>query len=114
IGCGGLLLVLGISVLTGKDPMQILQLLQGGGGQAPTETRAPNQPPANDRLGHFATQVLGSTEDTWAAIFQESGQRYAPPTLDLFDGAVDSACGMTSAAVGPFYCPADRKVYLDL
>jgi predicted metalloprotease len=115
IGCGGLLLVLGISVLTGKDPMQILQLLQGGGGgQAPTETQAPNQPPANDHLGHFATQVLGSTEDAWGAIFQESGQRYVPPKLVLFDGGVNSACGMTSSAVGPFYCPADRKVYLDL
>src|SRR5262245_7307522 len=114
IGCGGLLLVLGISVLTGKDPMQILQLLQGTGQQAPSETEAPGQPPANDRLGHFATQVLGSTEDAWGAIFQESGQRYVPPKLVLFDGRVDSACGMTSSAVGPFYCPADRKVYLDL
>jgi predicted metalloprotease len=114
IGCGGLLLVLGISVLTGKDPMQILQLLQGTGQQAPTETQAPGQPPANDRLGHFATQVLGSTEDAWGAIFQETGQRYVPPKLVLFDGAVDSACGMTSSAVGPFYCPSDRRVYLDL
>jgi predicted metalloprotease len=117
IGCGGLLLVLGISLLTGKDPVQLLRLLQGAQEQAPTGTGAPGRAeraPGSDQLGKFASVVLADTEDTWGAIFQESGSRYVAPKLVLFDRAVDSACGMTSAAVGPFYCPADRKVYLDL
>jgi uncharacterized protein len=114
LGCGGLLLVLGIAVLTGKDPAQILRLLQGAQEQAPAETRSPERPPATDRLGRFASVVLADTEDTWSAVFREAGSRYVPPKLVLFDGAVESACGMTTSAVGPFYCPADQKVYLDL
>jgi uncharacterized protein len=114
LGCGGLLLVLGIAVLTGKDPAQLLRLLQDAQEQAPSETRSPERPPATDRLGRFASVVLADTEDAWNAIFREAGSRYIPPKLVLFDGGVESACGMTSSAVGPFYCPADQKVYLDL
>jgi hypothetical protein len=116
LGCGGVVLVLVISLLTGKDPMQLLQLLQQSqpaeqqtGGPAPG---AP-QPLPNDRQGQFARTILKSTEDVWGAVFAKSGQRYEKPTLVLFDGAVESACGATTSAVGPFYCPADRKLYLD-
>ena len=113
LGCGGVLLVLVISLVTGKDPMQLLQLLQQS---QPTEQQtggpAPGAPPPmpNDRQGQFARTILKSTEDVWGAVFAKSGQRYEKPTLVLFDGAVESACGNTTSAVGPFYCPADRKL----
>ena len=68
----------------------------------------------SDQLGQFASAVLGSTEDVWGSVFSESGRTYARPKLVLFSDAVQSACGFTSAAVGPFYCPLDSKVYLDL
>ena len=71
-------------------------------------------PPANDPQAQFIGVVLKDTENAWQQVFQRSGKRYQDPTLVLFDGRVASACGMTSAAVGPFYCPGDRKVYLDM
>jgi hypothetical protein len=113
LGCGGILLVLGISYLTGSDPTQLLRLLQQS---QPTEQQtapAPAGPRANDRQGDFAKTILKSTEDVWTAVFTRSGQSYQKPTLVLFDGEVQSACGYTTSAVGPFYCPADRKLYLD-
>jgi predicted metalloprotease len=114
LGCGGVLLVLVISLLTGKDPTQLLQLLQQSqpAEQQQTGPAAP-APPPNDRQAAFARTVLKSTEVVWTAIFAKSGQRYEKPTLVLFDGEVASACGNASSAVGPFYCPADRKLYLD-
>ena len=111
LGCGGILLVLGISYLTGSDPRQLLQLLQQS--QPVEQQSAPAGPLPNDRQGAFARTVLKSTEDVWSAIFAQSGQTYQKPTLVLFDGEVESACGYTTSAVGPFYCPADRKLYLD-
>jgi predicted metalloprotease len=113
IGCGGLLLVLGISYLTGVDPRQLLGLLQQA---APaTEQRVPaSRPPADDPQTKFVRVVLKDTENTWTQVFQRSGRSYEKPRLVLFDGRVDSACGLASSAVGPFYCPADSKVYLDL
>jgi predicted metalloprotease len=68
----------------------------------------------SDELGRYASTVLGSTEDVWHRVLPASGRRYEEPTLVLFTGAVQSACGFASAAVGPFYCPLDSKVYLDL
>lgn len=115
LGCGGLLVVAVIAILTGADPQQLLQLL-GGAAEAPTET-APAQPGQSrpqDQLGQFASVVLRDTELTWEEVFRKRGARYQPPQLVLFDQAVRSACGLNSAAVGPFYCPLDRKVYLDL
>src|SRR5262245_35900214 len=111
IGGGGLLLLLAIAFLTGTDPLQMLQQVgpsvdsgqQGEQGQI----GAPS-----DQLGQFAAAVLGSTEDVWTRVFSQGGRNYQKPTLVLFSGAVESACGFTSAAVGPFYCPLDRKVYL--
>ena len=70
-------------------------------------------PPANDEMKQFVATVLAETEDTWNGIFQAQGSQYEEPTLTLFSGQVNSACGLASSASGPFYCPRDRKVYLD-
>jgi predicted metalloprotease len=123
IGCGGLIVVLLISWLTGVSPVRILNLIQGTDSGTPssqTSARpAPGSPPGEaapapaDTLGKFSSVVLASTEDVWSGIFAKNGRTYEPPRLVLFSGAVRSACGMTSAAVGPFYCQLDRKVYLD-
>lgn len=112
LGCGGVLLVLVISYLTGNDPAQLLRLLQQA-QPAEQQTGPAPGPPANDRQGEFAKKILGSTEDVWTAIFAKSGQTYEKPKLVLFSDEVQSACGYTTSAVGPFYCPADRKLYLD-
>lgn len=115
IGGGAALLVLLFALFTGQDPRQLLDVL--GGAQAgvdpAAEATAPTGAPA-DEGGQFAATVLASTEDVWTEIFTAQGQRYRKPTLVLFSDAVASACGTASAAVGPFYCPADQKVYLDL
>lgn len=113
IGCGGLLLVLGISLATGVDPRQILGLLQQA--TPVTEQRVPDgQPPADDPQTKFVRVVLKDTENAWTQVFRQSGRSYEKPRLVLFDGRIDSACGRASSTVGPFYCPADSKVYLDL
>jgi uncharacterized protein len=116
IGLGGLLLVIVVALVTGRDPTQLLQLLQGAQEATQQSAPAPQQAPhaANDTLGRFASVVLRDTEDTWDAVFAKAGKRYERPKMVLFTGAIDSACGYTSSAVGPFYCPGDRKVYIDL
>ena len=116
VGCGGLLLVIVVALLLGKDPSQLLQLLQSTQSGVEQTLPAPGGPGPGqaDQLGQFARRVLGSTEDVWGAIFAQSGQRYPEPRLVLFSEAAQSACGYSSAAVGPFYCPADQQVYLDL
>jgi uncharacterized protein len=114
IGLGGVLLVLVFALITGKDPSQLLRLLQGATTESPRTAPTAATPPGNDRLGSFASRVLASTEDAWGSVFQEAGSAYQQPHLVLFTQAVQSACGLTSSAVGPFYCPSDRKVYLDL
>jgi uncharacterized protein len=115
LGCGGLLVVAVIALLTGADPQQLLQLLSGA-AEAPTDTAParPGQSQPQDQLGQFASVVLRDTEVTWEGVFRERGARYQPPQLVLFDQAVRSACGLNSSAVGPFYCPLDSRVYLDL
>ncbi len=112
IGCVGLIVILVIGYLTGTNP---LELLQEVGTDTSVSTRAPAAPPGGyDRERDFVAAVLGDTEDTWGRIFASSGEQYRAPTLVLFSEAVRSACGLNSAAVGPFYCPPDQKVYLDL
>jgi uncharacterized protein len=124
-GCGTLLLVLVISWLTGVNPLTLLQVVESSAPSTPSagldEPLGPApgggaQPGArsDDRLAKFAAVILADTEETWGGIFRERGRRYELPTLVLFDGSVSSACGLNSAAVGPFYCPEDRKLYLDL
>ncbi len=109
-GGGGLLLVL-LVVLLGGDPTQVLQLLGGAGTALPP---APSQAgPAVDEDYLFMSSVLAMTEEVWSEIFAASGAEYREPTLVLFTGAVESACGFQTAQTGPFYCPADQKLYLD-
>lgn len=114
-GIGTIVIVLLISWVTGVNPMTLFQVVGGlgGGGSAPVQ-EAPTGAPSNDPQAEFAAVVLADTEDTWSRVFQQAGERYQPPTLVLFSDAVQSACGTNSAAVGPFYCPADQKVYIDL
>ena len=117
IGGGGLLLVLLYVMLTGKDPqpvMDVIQSTRAGAPSASIPSGGATGGPMNDEPGQFAAFVLAETEDTWNALFQRSGQSYQEPTLVLFTGEVRSACGFASAAVGPFYCPADSQVYVDL
>ena len=111
-----MVIALVIAYLTGADPGQILQLV--GLVQDATQQQAPAPAPGagapTDSLGRFASQVLASTEDAWTKLFAPSGRTYQPPRLVLFSQSVPSACGMSSSATGPFYCPADQKVYIDL
>jgi predicted metalloprotease len=117
LGIGGLLLILLLGYATGSDPLQLLtevssELEPGMAGPMDMPAGTPGLP--DDEAGRFASAILADTEDTWTAIFDQMGRQYPLPTLVLFSDAVQSACGMTSAAVGPFYCPADSKVYIDL
>ena len=111
LGVGGTLVALVAGYFLGIDPSVILGLTQGGaGGPAPTaQTGVPQ-----DEQGQFISAVLGETEDTWTAIFQQNGMQYEAPKLVLYTDQVRSACGSASSAVGPFYCPGDHRVYLDL
>jgi predicted metalloprotease len=113
IGVGGVVLVLVISYFTGINPLTLLQAEQAVSQQTAQEAPA-HQPPENDPMARFVSKVLASTEDTWAAIFEEERRRYSDPTLVLFSGATATACGMGREAMGPFYCPLDHKVYIDL
>jgi len=112
MGIVGLLIVIGILWFAGINP---LELLNGGGGSpAVTNQPAGRSGTPTDEEGQFVAVVLAETEDTWGRLFQEGGQRYREPTLVLFEGQVNSACGFASAATGPFYCPGDQKLYIDL
>ncbi|HVP74315.1 MAG TPA: neutral zinc metallopeptidase, partial [Phycisphaerales bacterium] len=112
LGLGGLLLVIILAVVFKKDPRALLSQLnvQTGGGGGMSAPAGPEQ----ERLKEFASAVLADTEDVWSDQFRQMGRDYPEPTLVLFNGRVESACGLASAAVGPFYCPGDQKVYLDL
>ena len=117
IGLGGLLLAVVVGLL-GGDPMVVLQQMGGGGTMGPVTgpTSSRPRPPtaAENQLADFVSVVLADTEDTWEKEFGQIGRRYRPPTLVIFDGVVASACGQASGAMGPFYCPRDQKVYIDL
>ena len=111
-GIGLLVLVL-VGLFFGIDPSLILQL--GGNATGPAVQESQYVPTeAENELADFVSVVLADTEDTWGALFTQAGGSYEEPTLVLFTGAVKSACGFAQAAMGPFYCPADRKVYIDL
>jgi hypothetical protein len=108
---GGVALLVVVYLLGGPEALQTL-LSGGDEGGAPTAEQG-RPLSANDETSQFVAAILGSTEDVWGEIFAKSGRRYEAPELTLFDGAVQSACGYATAAVGPFYCPSDRRVYLD-
>src|SRR5512145_1512770 len=112
IGGIGLLILLVIGWLLGIDPSFLLQETTTGVDYR--ETGPAPSPPAGDERADFVSVVLADTEDTWRTLFSEAGESYREPTLVLFSGAVDSACGFAQAAMGPFYCPGDQKVYIDL
>jgi predicted metalloprotease len=115
LSLGAVVLIVGFGLLTGQDPLQILGQLVGQAGIGEPSVQQPSgKSPANNPQTEFVRAVLGDTEDTWQQLFQQAGRQYQDPTLVLFNGSVRSACGMASAASGPFYCPADRQVYLDL
>jgi len=113
LGIGGIVLVLAVSYFTGTNPLTLINMLNGV--QSMTESSAPSEPAVtgapSDQLGKFASVVLADTETTWKQLL---GPEYEEPRLVLFSGGIRSACGTTSSAVGPFYCPGDHKVYLDL
>jgi predicted metalloprotease len=112
----GLVVIALIAMFFGVDPSLLLQATRtaGVGEGAPAqrvETRAPSR---DDQMADFVAAVLGSTEETWSEIFARGGKTYRKPVLVLFTGSVQSACGFAQAAVGPFYCPSDQKLYIDL
>jgi predicted metalloprotease len=113
IGIGTIVIALIGGAVLGVNPLTLLGMMTGGG--APATQQAPAQaPPANDQEAKFVSTVLADTEDVWTDLFKQGGATYHDPKLVLFRGAVRTACGAGQAAMGPFYCPADQKVYIDL
>ena len=114
IGIGTVVIALVGGMVFGINPLTILSALSGGDG-ATVQQQAPVQrPPADDTMARFVSTVLADTEDVWTGVFQQGGAQYREPALVLFRGATSTACGAGQAAMGPFYCPADQKVYIDL
>ena len=110
-GIGMLLLVLAVSCLTGTNPLTLLNMVEEVN---PQQTQSvPTGAPTNDPAAEFISVVLADTEETWGRVFSSAGRQYRQPVLVLFEDSVRSACGSASSASGPFYCPADQKVYLD-
>lgn len=108
-----------VGLLSGQDPLQIIgnitgQAVQQGGINLGGHTASQTDALTNDPASEFVRAILGDTEDTWRGLFKQAGKTYQDPTLILFNGSVRSACGFADSAVGPFYCPADQQVYLDL
>ncbi len=111
-GIGTVVIAL-IAMLFGVDPGAVIQQTGPAAGGAPPGAPA-GGPPQNDEQAQFVSTVLADTEDVWNAIFREAGQQYAEPRLVLFTGYQQTACGTGQSAMGPFYCPGDQKVYIDL
>jgi hypothetical protein len=111
-GLGGIVVLI-IALLLGADPRQLLEQTPGNSPSSGTQSSRPVNP-QEEELKQFSATVLASTEDVWSDIFSREGERYRKPTLVLFTDEVRSACGVAGAAVGPFYCPGDEKLYLDL
>ena len=113
-GVGGTLLALAASYFFGVDPRLIMGLMSAVPSSQQIAAPAAQSGTPQDEQGRFIAAVLGETEDVWGSIFQAQGLTYTPPTLVLYRDQMPSACGSANSAVGPFYCPNDRKVYLDL
>ncbi|MEJ2803227.1 neutral zinc metallopeptidase [Comamonadaceae bacterium PP-2] len=115
IGLGTVVVALVAGWVFGINPLTILGLLSGADmGPAATQQAPAGAPPANDRQAQFVSTVLADTEDVWTRLFKEQGTTYAVPRLVLFRGATPTACGQGQSAMGPFYCPLDQRVYIDL
>ena len=116
IGIGTIVIALLGGWVLGINPLTILGLLSGGGPPAHVQQQPgpAHRPPADDTMARFVSTVLADTEDVWGQVFSQGGGRYQEPRLVLFRGATPTACGTGQAAMGPFYCPADQKVYIDL
>ncbi len=112
-GIGTIVVVL-IAMYFGVDPRPLLQVVESTGGGSSTGTQPTAEDLANDPLADMISVVMADTEDVWNEIFAAQGRRYQEPTLVLFSGQTSSACGLGQAAMGPFYCPADQKAYIDL
>jgi uncharacterized protein len=113
LGIGSVVIAVVAGWIFGVNPLTILGLMSGGG--APQTQQAPaHKPPADDQMARFVSVVLADTEDVWRAKFREAGGTYREPKLRLFRGTEPTACGTGQAAMGPFYCPSDEKVYIDL
>jgi len=112
-GIGTIVLVL-VAMYFGVDPTPLLQTMQGNESASSSGTRPTAEDLKNDPLADMVSVVVADTEDVWTEIFAAQGRRYQPPTLVMFTGATRSACGLGQAAMGPFYCPADQKAYIDL
>jgi len=112
LGLGGVAIVVVLSLVLGQNPLEMLGLesqMRGSSGAEQTDA-----PAADDPARRFIAAILGETEDVWTEVFAARGERYPAPTLVLFSGQVRSACGSAGSAMGPFYCPGDRQVYIDL
>ena len=115
IGIGTIVVALLGGWIFGINPLTILSMLSGGGAPTAQVQQGPAQrPPADDKMASFVSTVLADTEDVWKQVFTQGGASYQEPRLVLFRGATSTACGQGQAAMGPFYCPADQKVYIDL
>ncbi|MFZ5786174.1 MAG: neutral zinc metallopeptidase [Acidobacteriota bacterium] len=112
-GCG-VLVVLLVALLMGVDPMELLQNVPSTSLEQPSFPAPAAPAGADDEMKAFVSTVLAETEDTWSALFGAAGERYVEPRLVLYSGYAQSACGLGQAAMGPFYCPADQRVYIDL
>ena len=117
IGIGTIVLALAASYFFGIDPMTVINVASNFQGESSVQTQertSAHSSSANDPEARFVSKILASTETTWERIFREHGQNYAKPRLVLFSGATQTACGMGQSAMGPFYCPSDQRVYIDL
>ena len=117
VGLGTIAVALVASYFFGINPMTVISLLSGGGGSAPAVSvpHSPAKaPPANDPATRFVRVVLADTEDVWGKLFAAQNATYIKPKLDIFSGSIATSCGEGQSAAGPFYCPADQKVYIDL
>jgi hypothetical protein len=115
IGIGTIVIALLASWIFGINPFTVLGALGGGGPVVAPQSRGPaERPPAGDPAAAFVSTVLADTEEIWGRVMQGAGSRYVEPKLVLFRGAVGTACGTGQSAMGPFYCPGDQKVYLDM
>lgn len=114
LGLGGIIILAILGLVFFKDPTALLGQGDPGAAQAPQTQQSPHQAASNDPQVDFVRAILGETEVTWREIFAANGQQYEEPVLRLFRRGVNTACGSASSAVGPFYCPGDHKIYLDL